>query len=134
MTAFDPDRLDRMVSESEHALRRLREATTELDAITGTGETPDALVTATVSHTGRLLDVILNPRAMRQDTRTLGESITHAVQAAQDDAARRGQELLTSVLGDAAPAPFDLDTLREQLDTAQEAFNRSLDLRTFGPA
>ncbi|MFD1929877.1 MULTISPECIES: YbaB/EbfC family nucleoid-associated protein [Nonomuraea] len=137
MTAFDPDHLDRMVGESEQALRRLGEATTELPSITGSGQTPDGLVRATVTHAGRLLDLAMDPRAMRQDSGTLAESITRAVQAAQDDAARRCQELLTSLLGDATPAPFDLDAFRDRLDAARDAFAGSLaghadDLNRFG--
>ncbi|MFF5209182.1 YbaB/EbfC family nucleoid-associated protein [Streptosporangium sp. NPDC000396] len=135
MSAFDPSALrpsdlDRMLSESEQSLRRLHEATSELEAITGEGQAADGLIRATVDHGGRLRDIALDPRALRQDSRTLAESITEAVQAAQDDAFRKGQELLASVLGDDARNPFDLDALRDQLQAAEETFARSLDGHT----
>lgn len=127
MTSFDPSALDRMVSESERSIRRLREATSALEAISGSGEAADGLVKAAVDHAGRLLEVSLDPRAMRQDSQTLAELITQAVRAAQDDSTRRCQELLTSVLDADTPAPFDLEALRDRLETALEAFSRSLD-------
>ncbi|MGW5681998.1 YbaB/EbfC family nucleoid-associated protein [Nonomuraea sp. NPDC003754] len=119
-----------MLSESERALRHLSEAAADVETISGAGESADGQVTATVDHAGRLLRVGLDPRAMRMDSGTLAESVTQAVQAAQDDATRRCRELLDRALGENAPAPFDLDALRDHLDSVQDAFTRSLDDHT----
>ncbi|MEV7908321.1 YbaB/EbfC family nucleoid-associated protein [Streptomyces anulatus] len=99
----------------------------ELGAVTGVGQAADGLIRALVDHGGRLRDVALDPRVMRQDSRALAELITEAVRGAQDDAFRKSQELLASVLGDDARNPFDLDALRGRFQAAEEAFARSLD-------
>ncbi|MFE3451296.1 YbaB/EbfC family nucleoid-associated protein [Nonomuraea sp. NPDC059194] len=125
MMASEND-LDRMLSESERSLRRIREATAEFERVTGAGEAAEGLVRASVDHTGRLREVTLDPRAMRQDSATLADSVTQAVRAAQDDASRQGQELLDAVLGDQARNPFDLNALRDRLQAAEESFARSI--------
>ncbi|WP_214321886.1 YbaB/EbfC family nucleoid-associated protein [Nonomuraea sediminis] len=113
--------LDRMIGESERAIRRLHEAASELHAITGEGE--DGHVRATVDHTGRVVRVALDPRAMRQESHELADSVTRAVQLAQDDAVARELALVTDALG-----PDEvLGSLQEQLDRAQDAFTRALD-------
>ncbi|MFI6600272.1 YbaB/EbfC family nucleoid-associated protein [Nonomuraea sp. NPDC050536] len=113
-----------MISESERAIRCLREAATELNAIRGKGE--DGHVRATVDHTGRLVRVELDPRAMRQESHELADSVTHAVQLAQDDAAGKQRALVTDALG----SDEALGTLQEQLDRAQDAFAHALDAHT----
>ncbi|GAA0951620.1 YbaB/EbfC family nucleoid-associated protein [Nonomuraea longicatena] len=129
---MDPADLDRMVADSERTLKGLREAMVRLNEITGVAQSADGLVSATVAQGGRLLELNLNPRAMRHDSRTLAESIVAAVQDAQDAAGRRSQELLETVLGRAAPEAFNLDSLREQLDRAGAAFTGALEAHPLG--
>jgi DNA-binding protein YbaB len=131
---LDPADLDRMVADSERTLKGLREAMARLGEITGAAQSPDGLVSATVAQGGRLVELTLNPRAMRHDSRTLAESIVSAVQGAQDAAGRGSQELLETVLGRATPEAFNLDKLSERLDSAGAAFSRALDAHPLGRA
>ncbi|GII97049.1 YbaB/EbfC family nucleoid-associated protein [Sinosporangium siamense] len=122
-TPFD---LDRMLSESEQALRRLNEATAELESVVGEGQAADGTIRASVDQGGRLREITLDPRAMRNDSQTLGELVTAAVQVAQDDAAQQVQALLTSTLGDDIGNPLDLSTMQAQFQAAEDAFSRAL--------
>ncbi|WP_431934411.1 YbaB/EbfC family nucleoid-associated protein [Nonomuraea jabiensis] len=131
MTNFDPSAprsidLDDLLHKSEQALRRLSEANSELQTITGAGEAGKGLVKAVVDNGGGLLGLTLDPRVMRQDSRTLAESILEAVRAAQNDASSRGRQLMASVLGDNGNDLLDLSEFQERLRATEEAFTRSL--------
>ncbi|WP_163504786.1 YbaB/EbfC family nucleoid-associated protein [Fodinicola acaciae] len=116
--------IDRMVADTRRMLSQLSGDAAEpkqpVDtAQRGYGTAADELVRAEVSTGGRLEKVTIEPKAMRMDSQTLGEQITAAVRAAQDD-------LLTKLpTTGALPRP---DELGGQLDEVQLRVGRQLDV------
>ncbi|WP_180903191.1 YbaB/EbfC family nucleoid-associated protein [Nonomuraea indica] len=125
---LDPANLERLVRESEESVRRLADATAELEAISGTGRSRSELVSAEVDNGGGIRRVAIDPRAMRLGSEELSEQVCEAVRAAQEDVQRQGLELLTLAVGaDATRAAVDLDALQRQLQDVQSTFARSVD-------
>lgn len=71
-----------------------------MDSGTGTAESADGLIEATVSARGELTDLILDPRALRDlDSRTLADEIRTAV----NDARGRAQDEVLLAFADQLP-------------------------------
>jgi hypothetical protein len=121
--------IDRMVSDTRRLLSELAttggEPGTPVEAADqrGFGSAADELVKAEVSAGGRVEKVTLEPKAMRLDSQTLGEEITKALRAAQDDLRARQPDAA------GLPAP---EQLTERLDGVQLQVSRQLDV--FGEA
>ncbi|GIF04471.1 YbaB/EbfC family nucleoid-associated protein [Actinoplanes siamensis] len=87
-------------------LSDLRKATAEIPSthrrllqVTGTGWSPDGLIKAVVGPRGHLLDLDIDPRALRQpNSKALSASIVRTVRAAIEDAGRKSTELMTESL------------------------------------
>ncbi|HEX2314105.1 MAG TPA: YbaB/EbfC family nucleoid-associated protein [Thermomonospora sp.] len=132
MLDFDPNSfrledLDKLSAQADQAMRRLAESAEALTEVVGEGEAADGLVRAVVDGGGALRSVDLNPRAMRMGSEELGRAVTVAVTAAQADAQRRVQELLTAAMGEhEAPTRLDSEALRRQFGQFGEMFSRSL--------
>lgn len=132
MFDFDPngfrlEDLDRLGAQADQAMRRLAESADALSEITGAGEAADGLVRAAVDGGGALQSVVINPRAMRMAAEQLAEAVTAAVTAAQQDAQRRTNELLTSVMGEhSVPTGLDAEAMRKQFGQFGELFSRGL--------
>jgi DNA-binding protein YbaB len=90
---WDED-IRRAEDEADRILAWVDGAQAGLDEITGTGESPSGQVKATVAANGRILDVTIEPRAMRMDSRTLSEEVLAAVAQAGLDVTRRTEELI----------------------------------------
>ncbi len=120
---FDPDHLrpgdledlDEIVRRSDETLRRLGDVFGELDAVTGEGFGADGMARALVDATGRIQRITFDPRIARLDTTTIAEAATEAVRAAQDDARRRSEELLSEAAG-GEPLTLDVDRARRQFE------------------
>ncbi|WP_165777486.1 YbaB/EbfC family nucleoid-associated protein [Amycolatopsis antarctica] len=79
-----------MDSTEDLVVEELRAAHRKIEAVRGSGECPDGLVTATVDGRGELLALDLDPRIYREhDTRALGARILAAVGEANADARRQ---------------------------------------------
>jgi DNA-binding protein YbaB len=116
--------IDRMVADTRRLLSQLSADTTDPKQPAeapqrGYGTAADELVKAEVSAGGRLEKVTIESKAMRLDSQTLGEQITEAVRAAQDDLLSR-----MPTTG-ALPGPDELGT---QLDEVQLQVGRQLDV------
>ncbi len=72
--------------------------------VRGVGSAADDMVRAEVSEFGRLEELTLDPKLMRQGTTAIAEYVVTAVRAAQDDAHRQTQELLAAAPDTVAPA------------------------------
>ncbi|GAA3471599.1 YbaB/EbfC family nucleoid-associated protein [Nonomuraea roseola] len=128
MSFFDPANFERMARESEESVRRLEEMSQEITSVTGTGESRSGLVVARTDHGGMLDSVRLDPRAMRMGSEELAEELVEAVRAAQQDAQRQGEELLSHALsGEATREPFDLAALQRRLQDIHDTFGQSVD-------
>jgi DNA-binding protein YbaB len=84
------------------------------------GEAAQGLVRAEVDGTGRLIDVVLDPRVMRRQSADLAEAVKTAVVSAQS-AARERLEEMTAEAARRLPSPDRLaETLTEVQTTAEQ--------------
>lgn len=101
----DEARLGHLESLDREA-RRIRESVAET---TGTAESPDGLVEATVGVYGELVELDLDARIFRtQDATALSEQIRAAVNAAYREAQDQVRRDLSRYLADAEPDPAGL--------------------------
>lgn len=102
----------------------LADVRTQLDAAQFTGRSDDDRITATVSSTGHLVALELDPRVRRLDSQTLADGILLATNRARAEAHTRSTEILQRCLG----VGIDLDALRsgEGLDAMIKAVGRRL--------
>jgi DNA-binding protein YbaB len=101
----DEARLGRL-EELDRETRRIRDAVT---GTTGTAESPDGLVEATVGVYGELVELDLDARIYRtQDAAALSEQIRAAVNAAYESAQEQVRTDLARYLAGADPDPSGL--------------------------
>ncbi|MFI6740016.1 YbaB/EbfC family nucleoid-associated protein [Nonomuraea sp. NPDC050451] len=124
MNDFDPEELERITARAEDMLARVEELRSEIDVAVGRGEAADGQVRVTAGASGRLMDVVLAPRAMRLDSQKLAEAVLRAAQEAQDDVAAKVDAVMAETLGGALPGRELLD---EQFGSVLEAFESSMD-------
>ncbi|MEV6036651.1 YbaB/EbfC family nucleoid-associated protein [Nonomuraea sp. NPDC052116] len=124
MNDFDPEELERITARAEDMLARVEELRSEIDVVVGHGEAADGQVRVTAGASGRLMDVVLAPRAMRLDSQKLAEAVLRAAQAAQDDVAAKVDAVMAETLGGALPGRELLD---EQFGSVLESFESSMD-------
>ncbi|MDN3354413.1 YbaB/EbfC family nucleoid-associated protein [Actinomadura sp. DC4] len=86
---------------------------------TGHGASADDNVRVTIGTDGLVDTVEINPRALRQDARTLGELTREAVRAAQRDWFGR--------LADHDPGPASEDRLRARLEEIQAEYSQRME-------
>ncbi|MEV4580514.1 YbaB/EbfC family nucleoid-associated protein [Nonomuraea jabiensis] len=126
MNDFDPEELERITARAEDMLARVEELRSEIDVVVGRGEAADGQVRVTAGASGRLMDVVLAPRAMRLDSQKLAEAVLRAAQEAQDDVAAKVDAVMAQTLGGALPGRELLD---EQFGSVLESFESSMDER-----
>src|SRR4051812_19337084 len=98
MSEFDPfhagpEELRRVMDQTERMMRDLAQAQEGLSEITGEGESEDGQVRALTDAGGQLDEIVFAPGATSMDVQTLAESVTEAIQRAQDDAELKTREL-----------------------------------------
>ena len=98
------------VANYERMAEQIRRVQRELAGITGTAESDDGLIVATVDVRGELTELRIDPRIYRfSDSVTLAEQIVGACRAASESAQRQAFDASVSVLPpDAAPGDTDL--------------------------
>ncbi|MEW1837349.1 YbaB/EbfC family nucleoid-associated protein [Nonomuraea angiospora] len=124
MNDFDPEELERITARAEDMLARVEELRSEIDVVVGRGEAADGQVRVTAGASGRLMDVVLAPRAMRLDSQKLAEAVLRAAQEAQDDVAAKVDAVMADALGGPLPGGELLD---EQFGSVLESFESSMD-------
>jgi hypothetical protein len=97
---------------------RIRAASDQMNAVTGSATSKDRMISATVDHQGRLVDLKLKGTRYRQlAPAELTAHIVETVRAAQDSAARTSAETLAGLLPPGLGLPvdgeFDLDAMFE---------------------
>ncbi|MEU5864815.1 YbaB/EbfC family nucleoid-associated protein [Nonomuraea sp. NPDC047529] len=122
---FNPDDLDRVISESERSVRNLAGMLDELSLVTGQGESRSGAVTARVDADGRLEELRLAPRASRLELDELTEEIVQAVRTAQDDQSRR----LRDVIPPASFGGLSAEAVTRQFQDLQDGLSRELNDR-----
>lgn len=116
--------LRRISEQAEQAHRRLKDVGGELGQIKGVGEGAGGKVKARTDADGRVIQVTLDPRAMRLSSQDLAEEITLAVQRAQDDGDAQRERLLGASVGEGPQTP---DKVMEQFEDVLQSFNRVMD-------
>ncbi|MEV4562292.1 YbaB/EbfC family nucleoid-associated protein [Nonomuraea sp. NPDC049421] len=116
----DQDRLyfDQIMRQTEDAISHLRTAKQLIGQVAGTGVAADGFIKVTAGAGGTLSGIDLNPRLLRLPSAVIARELTKAVQAAQDDAARRSQEIVDEVAPyvEALPEPLDETFVRRRVD------------------
>ncbi|KUL25029.1 YbaB/EbfC family nucleoid-associated protein [Actinoplanes awajinensis] len=91
--------LHHMVSDLRKATSELPEIQRRMLSVTGTASSPDGLITAVVGPRGHLMELGIDPRALRRpDSKALSATILQTVRAAIEDAGRQSTEVLDDVL------------------------------------
>ena len=99
----DIENTDRVVAEAEEAMRRVQEAQAQIAIVTGEGSSKDSLIHAVTDAEGGLVEVTLDPRAMRLDSKGIAKGVTTAVKRAQANAKKQVQELVSEALKEMQP-------------------------------
>ncbi|GAA4229274.1 DNA-binding protein YbaB [Streptosporangium album] len=112
--------LEQIMEQAQEVMRKFQEAQTAILEVTGAGEGADGLVRAVSDGRGGIMEIDFNPRAMRLDCATLGREVTTALQAAQQEAERRSQEIMGEALAsaEAMPEPLDETFVRDRVEQA----------------
>ncbi|MER6946237.1 YbaB/EbfC family nucleoid-associated protein [Nonomuraea sp. NPDC000554] len=123
---FRLDDLNQITERAEQTQRRLTSAASEIQGINGVGESADGRIQARTDANGRLIEVTLDPRAMKMSSQDLGEEITLAVRRAWDDGEARREQLMRDAVGELPPTP---DEAIERFDEILHSFNRAMNER-----
>jgi DNA-binding protein YbaB len=100
--------LREMVTDLRRATSDLPDLQQRMLAVTGTAWSPDGMIKAVVGPRGHLLELDIDPRALRQpNSKALSASIVQTVRAAIEEAGRQSSELLDQTL------PSDLRQLAQ---------------------
>ncbi|MCG5221158.1 YbaB/EbfC family nucleoid-associated protein [Streptosporangium sp. KLBMP 9127] len=105
----DREYLDHLLTQAEDVVRGLRAAHARLGQVTGRGEGADGLVRAVSDGHGKLRELLIAPRGMRLDFAVLALEVGRAIQAAQRDAERQAQAIMSEVDAKTAKLPKALD-------------------------
>ncbi|QYC45531.1 hypothetical protein Nocox_39940 [Nonomuraea coxensis DSM 45129] len=117
--------LERDAEQAAKILAWMDDGQRELDEIIGAGEAADGQVKATAAVDGTVREIVITPRAMRLDSRSLAEQLMLAVTRAQDDAERQSRRLMADALGDLLPdGGLDLPAFEERLGRLLRSFER----------
>ncbi|WP_219471122.1 YbaB/EbfC family nucleoid-associated protein [Nonomuraea rhizosphaerae] len=99
----DVENADRAVAQAEEAVRRVNEAQGRIAQLTGEGTSKDSLIHAVTDAEGGLVEITLDPRAMRLDSKGIAQGVTTAVKRAQAHARKQVQQLVSEALKDMDP-------------------------------
>jgi DNA-binding protein YbaB len=98
--------LDREIDRMQSQVRQALEIADKLGELIGEAESEDRYIRATVKSNGMLNSLEINPRAMKQGSEALAETITKTILEAQESLSRQSQELM-------APLTADMGRLQE---------------------
>ena len=89
-----------MLRRAQESQRRLAEVQAQREELRVVGRSPDGLLEATVDGTGRIVDLRIEPRAMRLDSYSLAEGLLAAVKDAYTEYDAAAQALVGEATGD----------------------------------
>lgn len=114
--------LDRELGRMQAQVQKALEVADKIGDLIGEAESEDGYIRATVKANGMLAGIDINPRAMKQGSEALGETITKTVLAAQEALSRQAQELMEPVTGDAGRLQemISKGTLQNLSDSAED--------------
>jgi DNA-binding protein YbaB len=105
------------VSEGQRVIRDLQAAQSAIRQVEGLAKSKDGLVEAAADGEGGLTRLHIDPRAMRLGESALGREVAAVLRAAQEDAARRAQEIADAAESAATlPQPLDETFVRGRVE------------------
>ncbi|HZD99156.1 MAG TPA: YbaB/EbfC family nucleoid-associated protein [Micromonosporaceae bacterium] len=114
------DDVDAWLASTQERVARSAAAAGELQALRGIGRDPDGVVEATVSGSGVLIDITLDPQIRSQPVERTREQILAAIADAQRAVTARVAEIATETWGAESPTTASLIAARARLVPAPE--------------
>ena len=114
------DDVDAWLASTQERAARSATAARELGALRGIGRDPDGVVEATVSGSGVLIDIALDPQIRSQPVEQTRQQILAAIADAQRALTARVAEIATETWGADSPTTASLIAARTRLVSAPE--------------
>jgi DNA-binding protein YbaB len=106
-------------SQGQRVIRDLRAAQSAIRQVEGLATSKDGLLEAAADGEGGLTRLHIDPRAMRLGESALAREVAAVLRAAQEDAARKAQEIADAVESAATlPQPLDETFVRGRVEQA----------------
>lgn len=115
----DAEYLAEYVAQGRRIIRDLRAAQAAIQQVEGLARSQDGLLEASADGQGGLTGLHIDPRALRLGMPALGREVAAVLRAAQEDAARKAQEIADAARNAAAlPEPLDQTFVRHRVEQA----------------
>lgn len=114
------DDVDAWLASTQERAARSAAAAHELSVLRGIGRDPDGLVQVTVSGSGTLIDITLDPQICSQPVERTRQQILAAIAGAQRALTARVAEIATETWGADSPTTASLIAARSRLIPAPE--------------
>ncbi|MEV4891571.1 YbaB/EbfC family nucleoid-associated protein [Nonomuraea sp. NPDC055795] len=113
----DAGYLHEYFAQGQRAIRDLRAAQDAIRQVEGLARSTDGLLEAAADGEGGLTRLRIDPRATRLGESALGREVAAVLRAAQDDAARKAQEIADAAESAATlPQPLDDTFVRGRVE------------------
>lgn len=113
------DDVDAWLASTQERAARSAAAARELGALCGIGRDPDGVVEATVSGSGVLIDIALDPQIRSQPVEQTRQQILAAIADAQRALTARVAEVATATWGADSPTTASLIAARTRLSAPE---------------
>ncbi|GAA3535042.1 hypothetical protein GCM10022419_013210 [Nonomuraea rosea] len=113
----DDEYLLEYFAQGQQVIRDLQAAQSAIRQVEGRAKSKDGLLEAAADGSGGLTGLHIDPRALRLGESALGREVAAVLRAAQDDAARKAQEIADAAENAAAlPQPLDETFVRGRVE------------------
>ncbi|MGN9843085.1 YbaB/EbfC family nucleoid-associated protein [Nonomuraea sp. H19] len=114
----DAEYLAQYAAQARRIIRDLQATRAAIQQLEGRAKSRDGLLEATADGQGGLTRLRIDPRALRLGEAALGREVTAVLQEAQEDAARKAQEMVdrAEVGAAALPQPLDETFVRQRVE------------------
>ncbi|MEV4165386.1 YbaB/EbfC family nucleoid-associated protein [Nonomuraea dietziae] len=113
----DDEYLLEYVAQGQQVIRDLQAAQSAIRQVEGLAKSSNGLLEAAADGEGGLTRLRIDPRAMRLGESALGREVAAVLRAAQEDAARKAQEIADAAESAAAlPQPLDETFVRRRVE------------------
>ncbi|MEU8364709.1 YbaB/EbfC family nucleoid-associated protein [Nonomuraea sp. NPDC048882] len=113
----DDEYLHEYFAQGQRVIRDLQQAQDAMRRVEGVARSKDGLIEAAAVGEGEPTRLRIDPRALRLEEAALAREVTAVLRAAQDEAARKAQEIADAAEGAAAlPQPLDETFVRGRVE------------------
>ncbi|MCO6006358.1 YbaB/EbfC family nucleoid-associated protein [Actinoallomurus purpureus] len=121
--------VDKLLSGAQERMSRMQEMQDRMADLVGRAEAAEGRIKAAYTTTGGLIDLEIDPRALRMGAKELAATIRSTVQEAAQDLQRQVGEVMGSVFGE-KDNPMNLlgdrDAAVAKAKEAQAAYDRTM--------